>query len=72
MTDLAGLEGVLRRGIKNPGWVEAGWSKPTGAALDEVVETLKALKLTLRNVPQARRRRLAPACSPASRRSSAC
>jgi len=27
------------------------WSKPTGAALDKVVERLKALKLTLRNVP---------------------
>ena len=36
---------------KNPGWVEVQWSKPTGAALDQVVERLKALKLTLRNVP---------------------
>ncbi len=35
-----------------PGWVEIGWSKPTGAALDTVVEKVKALKLTMRNVPQ--------------------
>ena len=34
-----------------PGWLEVQWSKPTGAALDAVVERLKALKLTIRNVP---------------------
>jgi prolyl-tRNA synthetase len=34
-----------------PGWVEVSWSKPTGAALDAVVDRLKALKLTFRNVP---------------------
>ena len=34
-----------------PGWVEVQWSRPTGAALDKVTEQLKALKLTLRNVP---------------------
>ena len=34
-----------------PGWVEVQWSKPTGAALDKVIEELKALKLTVRNVP---------------------
>jgi prolyl-tRNA synthetase len=33
------------------GWVEVQWSKPTGAALDKVVEWLKGYKLTLRNVP---------------------
>jgi prolyl-tRNA synthetase len=32
-----------------PGWVELNWSRPTGAALDKVVEQLKALKLTIRN-----------------------
>ncbi len=31
------------------GWVEVQWSRPTGAALDKVVEQLKALKLTVRN-----------------------
>ncbi|GGC20752.1 proline--tRNA ligase [Novosphingobium marinum] len=36
-----------------PGWVELGWSKPTGAQLEQVVQTLKALKLTIRNTPIA-------------------
>jgi len=36
---------------KYPGWVEVQWSKPTGPALDAVVRQLKALKLTVRNVP---------------------
>ena len=52
VTDLAGLEAFFADGVRNPGWVEANWSKPTGAALDKVVERLKSLKLTLRNVPQ--------------------
>ncbi|OYW46487.1 MAG: proline--tRNA ligase [Sphingomonadales bacterium 32-68-7] len=34
-----------------PGWAEVPWARPTGAALDAVVERLKALKLTFRNVP---------------------
>jgi len=34
-----------------PGWVEVQWSRPAGEALDAVVERLKALKLTFRNVP---------------------
>jgi len=34
-----------------PGWVEVNWSRPTGPALDKVVEWLKGEKLTLRNVP---------------------
>ena len=36
---------------KYPGWLEVQWSKPTGAALEKVVETLKEHKLTIRNVP---------------------
>ncbi len=39
------------KGGKYPGWVEVEWAKPTGAALDQVVEKLKAVKLTIRNVP---------------------
>jgi prolyl-tRNA synthetase len=31
--------------------VRAPWSRPTGAALDAIDERLKALKLTLRNIP---------------------
>ena len=38
-------------GQKYPGWVEMGWSRPTGAALDAVVEVLKGLKLNIRNTP---------------------
>ncbi|HEX8058905.1 MAG TPA: His/Gly/Thr/Pro-type tRNA ligase C-terminal domain-containing protein, partial [Novosphingobium sp.] len=34
-----------------PGWVELGWSKPTGDELEAVVTKLKALKLTIRNTP---------------------
>ena len=34
-----------------PGWVEVQWARPTGAELEAVVEQLKALKLTIRNVP---------------------
>jgi len=33
------------------GWVRARWSRPTGAALEAVEARLKALKLTLRNIP---------------------
>ena len=36
---------------KKPGWALVQWSQPTGAALDKVIEWLKAEKLTLRNVP---------------------
>src|SRR3546814_4041577 len=32
------------------GWEEVQWCKPTGARLDEIVETLKGMKLTLRNL----------------------
>ena len=34
-----------------PGWLEVQWCKPTGDELESVVEQLKALKLTVRNVP---------------------
>ena len=34
-----------------PGWVELGWARPTGAELEDVVQKLKALKLTIRNTP---------------------
>jgi prolyl-tRNA synthetase len=60
----ARLDGNIRRDLADwdsiaayftdtpvPGWVEIGWSKPTGAALDAVVDKVKALKLTMRNVP---------------------
>lgn len=34
-----------------PGWVELGWSRPSGKELDAVVAKLKTLKLTIRNTP---------------------
>ncbi|WP_252257822.1 proline--tRNA ligase [Erythrobacter aurantius] len=37
---------------KYPGWVEVQWAKPTGDALEKVVEQLKGEKLTIRNVPR--------------------
>jgi prolyl-tRNA synthetase len=52
VTDWAAVVANFENGGKYPGWVEVEWSKPTGAALDAVVEKLKALKLTIRNVPR--------------------
>ncbi len=51
IVDMAGLEAFFADGRAVPGWVELPWSRPTGAALDKVVERLKALKLTIRNAP---------------------
>ena len=50
-SDFAAVEKHFAEGVKNPGWLEVQWSKPSGVTLDAVVERLKALKLTLRNVP---------------------
>jgi prolyl-tRNA synthetase len=52
VTDWQAVVAHFEQGGKYPGWVEVEWSKPTGAALDAVVEKLKALKLTIRNVPR--------------------
>ncbi len=49
--DFATVESHFADSVRNPGWVDVRWSKPTGAALDAVVERLKALKLTIRNAP---------------------
>ncbi|RHW17875.1 proline--tRNA ligase [Sphingomonas gilva] len=51
VTDFTGIEAAFAEGNKAPGWVEIAWSRPTGAALDAVVERLKDLKLTMRNAP---------------------
>ena len=51
ISDLAGLAAFFSEDKAFPGWVELCWSRPTGAALDKVVEQLKALKLTIRNTP---------------------
>jgi len=52
VTEWAAVTDHFENGGKYPGWVEVEWAKPTGAALEEVVEQLKALKLTIRNVPR--------------------
>src|SRR5690606_24064056 len=49
VTDLDALAAAFEG--RNPGWVEVEWARPTGAALDKVVEWLKGHKLTLRNAP---------------------
>ena len=51
VTSFDEVEAAFADSVKNPGWVEVQWSKPTGLALEAVTERLKALKLTLRNVP---------------------
>jgi len=37
--------------MRYPGWVELAWSRPSGEELEDVVQKLKALKLTIRNTP---------------------
>ena len=48
---LEALDEFFAEDKRYPGWVELGWSRPTGAELDMVVTKLKALKLTIRNTP---------------------
>ena len=45
------LEEFFAAEKRYPGWAEVQWARPTGAELEQVGERLKALKLTLRNVP---------------------
>ena len=49
--DVADLKSFYDDKKKYPGWVEVQWCKPTGDALEAIVESLKELKLTMRNVP---------------------
>ncbi|MCR6643283.1 MAG: proline--tRNA ligase [Terricaulis sp.] len=49
--DLEAYFGADEDGGGFKGWARVSWSRPTGAALDKVVERLKALKLTIRNAP---------------------
>ncbi len=51
ISSMEALTAFYAENTKFPGWVEVQWSKPTGDALEKVVEQLKALKLTIRNVP---------------------
>jgi prolyl-tRNA synthetase len=49
--ELAACFGADEDGGGFKGWVRAPWGRPSGAALDAVIEKLKALKLTIRNAP---------------------
>ena len=48
---LDGLRAFFSEDARYPGWAEVVWSRPTGEELDGVVQTLKSLKLTIRNTP---------------------
>jgi prolyl-tRNA synthetase len=49
--DVTDLAAHFKGEDKFVGWVELQWARPTGEALDKVVDQLKALKLTMRNAP---------------------
>ncbi|MEQ8772235.1 MAG: aminoacyl--tRNA ligase-related protein, partial [Erythrobacter sp.] len=51
LTDWDAVTDFFATNGKYPGWVEVEWAKPTGAALERVVDKLKSEKLTIRNVP---------------------
>jgi prolyl-tRNA synthetase len=51
VSNLDALKTFFAEANRYPGWVELGWSRPTGAVLEKVVQQLKALKLTVRNTP---------------------
>ncbi|HEV2569590.1 proline--tRNA ligase [Sphingomonas sp.] len=52
VAEFAELERFFAEAEQFPGWVEVQWSKPSGGDLEAVDQRLKALKLTLRNVPE--------------------
>lgn len=52
VTTMDAVAAHFAEGNRYPGWLEVQWSKPTGEALAKVIEQLKALKLTIRNVPR--------------------
>lgn len=51
VTSFDELSDHFAEGNKYPGWVELGWSRPSGDELEAVVAKLKTLKLTIRNTP---------------------
>jgi len=52
INDFSSVETFFDETVTNPGWLEVQWCRPTGEELEKVVERLKKLKLTIRNVPQ--------------------
>jgi prolyl-tRNA synthetase len=69
-TDITTFEGLAdyygavpeddEEGVAFKGWVRVAWSRPTGAALEEVDARLKALKLSVRNAPMDQPSTFAP------------
>lgn len=51
ITTLEELRQFFHDDVKFPGWAEVAWAKPTGNALIQVIEQLKTMKVTIRNVP---------------------
>ncbi len=51
--DLERYYGTDDEGGEFKGWARVHWSRPTAAALEDVGNRLKALKLTIRNAPSA-------------------
>lgn len=51
--DIETYYGTDDEGGEFKGWARVQWSRPTGAALEDVGNRLKALKLTIRNAPLA-------------------
>jgi prolyl-tRNA synthetase len=49
--DVSDLAAHFKGDDKMIGWVEVQWARPTGDALEKIVQQLKALKLTIRNTP---------------------
>ncbi len=58
--DLAAYYGAGDDESEVKGWARVAWSKPSGMALEEVGERLKALKLTIRNAPLKQPSRFGP------------
>jgi prolyl-tRNA synthetase len=52
-TDLERYYGTEDKEGEFKGWARVPWSRPTGAALEDVGNRLKTLKLTIRNAPRA-------------------
>ncbi len=52
LEDVAAYYGA-EEGAEFKGWARVQWAKPSGAALEEIGDRLKALKLTIRNAPLA-------------------
>jgi len=51
LAEFFGAAGEEDEAAEFRGWVRAGWSRPTGEALNRVEQRLKQLKLSIRNAP---------------------